>query len=178
LSKKGRQTLLVTGSCQSGKSRYAQQWAEGLGSYRLFLATAKVTDDEMAERIARHRAQRREGWITIEEPLEVHRVFEQRGAEVEVILLDCITVWLSNLLLEDLSNGDITSRVNEMVGVIRQVPCSVALVTNEVGWGVVPPYPLGRRFRDLVGAVNQRLAEMANTVVLMVAGVPLRIKGE
>lgn len=169
---------MVTGGCRSGKSRYAQLWAEGRGARRLFLATAQVTDDEMAERIARHRAQRGEGWITVEEPIEVHQAIREQGAQVEVILLDCITVWVSNLLMKNFRDENIMSRVNDIVTVIGQLPCSVALVTNEVGWGVVPSYPLGRRFRDLAGSVNQRLAEAADALVLMVAGEPLRIKGQ
>jgi adenosylcobinamide kinase/adenosylcobinamide-phosphate guanylyltransferase len=141
------------------------------------LATASVTDEEMAERIARHKAARGERWMTVEEPLDVPEVVRKRGKEMEVLLVDCITIWLSNLMLKGHNDEEIVARVRDLVDVIDEVPCSWAMVTNEVGWGVVPDHPLGRRFRDLTGSVNQRLARTADQVVLMVAGQPVMIKG-
>jgi adenosylcobinamide kinase/adenosylcobinamide-phosphate guanylyltransferase len=177
-TKSEKQVLLVTGGCRSGKSRYAQEWAEGRASKRLFLATASVTDEEMAERIRRHQEMRGEGWITVEEPIGVARAIREHGASDQVILMDCVTIWLSNLLLEGLSDREILEQVGGLVMTLAQAICSVAMVTNEVGWGIVPDHPLGRRFRDLAGMVNQKLADAADRVVLMAAGLPLTLKGE
>jgi adenosylcobinamide kinase/adenosylcobinamide-phosphate guanylyltransferase len=103
-------------------------------------------------------------------------VIRQRGACASVLVLDCVTLWVSNLLLAGLSDGEILGRVGELEAALDEASCSVALVTNEVGWGVVPDHPLGRRFRDLAGSVNQRLAQVSDEVVLMVAGLPMRVK--
>lgn len=170
------ETILVTGGCRSGKSRFAQKWAEERGSNRLFLATARVTDEEMAERIRRHQKARGRGWETIEEPLLVDSVLREHGSRTDVILVDCITIWLSNLLMEGLSDERILERAHSLSQTLRQFSCSMAFVTNEVGWGVVPDNPLGRRFRDLAGSANQFLAESVDRVVLMVAGLPTFLK--
>jgi adenosylcobinamide kinase/adenosylcobinamide-phosphate guanylyltransferase len=172
-----KEVLLVTGGCRSGKSRYAQEWAEGRASKRLFLATARVTDEEMAERIRRHQEVRGEGWITVEEPIGVAAAIREHGAAVQVILMDCVTIWLSNLLLEGLPDREILEQVGELQMTLARTICSVAMVTNEVGWGIVPDHPLGRRFRDLAGMVNQKLGHEADRVVLMAAGLPLILKG-
>jgi adenosylcobinamide kinase/adenosylcobinamide-phosphate guanylyltransferase len=171
-----RKTMLITGGCRSGKSRYAQEWAERQGSERLYLATARPIDDEMVERIRRHQEGRREGWRTVEEPLEVDSIIMEQGSAVDVILLDCVTIWVSNLLMEDRSDEMVLERVERVGDILSQVPCSVALVTNEVGWGIVPDHPLGRRFRDLAGFVNQSLARAVDRVVLTVAGIPMEVK--
>jgi adenosylcobinamide kinase/adenosylcobinamide-phosphate guanylyltransferase len=173
-----KEVLLVTGGCRSGKSRYAQKWAEERASERLFLATARVTDEEMAERIRKHQEMRGKGWITVEEPTGVARAIRKHGASVQVILIDCVTIWLSNLLLEGLSDPEILERVEALKAVLNRSSASVAMVTNEVGWGIVPDHPLGRRFRDLAGTVNQRLAAVADKVVLMAAGLPITLKGD
>jgi adenosylcobinamide kinase/adenosylcobinamide-phosphate guanylyltransferase len=172
-----KEVLLVTGGCRSGKSRYAQEWAENRASKRLFLATARVTDEEMAARIRRHQEVRGEGWITVEEPIGVAHAIREYGGSVQVILMDCVTIWLSNLLLEGLSDHKILERVGELQMSLAQTSASVAMVTNEVGWGIVPDHPLGRRFRDLAGMVNQKLAHAADRVILMAAGLPLNLKG-
>ena len=177
MQQSGTQNLLVTGGCRSGKSRFAEEWAETRAVKRLFLATAQILDNEMAERVRRHQAIREKGWITVEEPLEVTKVILEQGSDVEVILLDCVTLWINNLLMEEFADQEIEDKVRELVAGLAQVSCSVGLVTNEVGWGIVPEHPLGRRFRDLAGATNRILAKTVDRVVLMVAGIPIIIKG-
>jgi len=176
MTRKDKEILLVTGACRSGKSRFAQQWAEALPPKRLFLATAQALDAEMAERVRHHREARGAGWITVEEPQEVARAIQSPGEGVTVVLLDCVTLWLNNLLMAGLPDTEIMDRASSLTNALREAPCSVAVVTNEVGWGIVPDHPMGRRFRDLAGSVNQALAQTADRVVLMVAGIPVNLK--
>jgi adenosylcobinamide kinase/adenosylcobinamide-phosphate guanylyltransferase len=168
---------LVLGGVRSGKSRYAQQLAEQ--SQRVvFVATAKITDDEMQRKIERHQEDRPKDWVTVEEPLELPTVLAQHEGACEVIVVDCLTIFAANLLAaegEDLEG--IERRVQALCDALRTISCRVVLVSNEVGSGVVPAYPLGRRYRDLLGEINQRVARVADDVVLMVAGLPLALKG-
>jgi adenosylcobinamide kinase/adenosylcobinamide-phosphate guanylyltransferase len=168
---------LVLGGVRSGKSRYAQQLAEQ--SRRVvFVATAKVTDDEMRTKIQRHREDRPKEWLTVEEPLDLPKVLAEHELDCEVIVVDCLTIFAANLLeAEGEDNGAIERRAEALCQALRAVQCSVVLVSNEVGSGVVPAYPLGRRYRDLLGEINQKVARIADDVVLMVAGLPLALKG-
>jgi adenosylcobinamide kinase/adenosylcobinamide-phosphate guanylyltransferase len=170
-----RRTMLVTGGCRSGKSAHALAWAETLGPRRLFLATAQAHDTEMTARIDRHQAERGPHWSTVEEPHEPVRVL--RGAEADVVLLDCVTLWLSNLLLRDETDEAILARVDELGDAVCTCEASVVLVANEVGWSIVPENALARRFRDLAGEANQRLAARVDTVAVSIAGLPLFLKG-
>jgi adenosylcobinamide kinase/adenosylcobinamide-phosphate guanylyltransferase len=165
---------LVLGGVRSGKSRYAQQLA-GPSRRVVFVATAKSSDDEMRIKIERHRADRPKEWTTIEEPLELARVLAQHGSSCDVIVIDCLTIFAANLLETEASAID--GRVAALCDALRSTGCAVVLVSNEVGSGVVPAYPLGRRFRDLLGEINQSIAKVADAVVLMVAGLPLALKG-
>jgi adenosylcobinamide kinase/adenosylcobinamide-phosphate guanylyltransferase len=168
---------LVLGGVRSGKSRYAQQLAEQ-SRHVVFVATAKITDDEMRVKIDRHREERPKEWLTVEEPLELAKELAQHDLDCEVIVVDCLTIFAANLLEAEGENGAaIEGRVEALCDALRAIRCSVVLVSNEVGSGVVPAYPLGRRYRDLLGEINQRVARVADDVVLMVAGLPLALKG-
>jgi adenosylcobinamide kinase / adenosylcobinamide-phosphate guanylyltransferase len=168
---------LVLGGVRSGKSRYAQQLAEQSRQV-VFLATAKITDEEMRMKIDRHREERPKEWLTVEEPLELPKVLADHGPDCELVLVDCLTIYAANLLeVEGEDDKAIDRRVEALCEALRIGQCSVVLVSNEVGSGVVPPYPLGRRYRDLLGEINQRVARIADDVVLMVAGLPLALKG-
>ena len=172
-----KEIILVTGGCRSGKSAYAQDWAEQKALNRVYLATARVLDPEMADRVGRHQEVRGRGWTTVEEPLQVAKALKRVEKETEVILLDCLTLWLTNLLMEDFSDDRIFQEVDTLAAAIERLSVSTALVTNEVGWGIVPDNALARRFRDLAGSVNQKMASVADRVVLTVSGQPLVVKG-
>ncbi len=168
---------LVLGGVRSGKSRYAQQLAEQSRDV-VFVATAKVTDDEMRAKIDRHREDRPKDWVTVEEPLELPKVLAQHELDSEVIVMDCLTIFAANLMEAEGENDDaIEARVEALCGALRRVQCAVVVVSNEVGSGVHPVSPLGRRYRDLLGEINQRVARIADDVILMVAGLPLALKG-
>ncbi len=170
--------ILVLGGVRSGKSRYAQQIAERSGRVT-FIATAEGRDDpEMLAKIERHRAERPSHWTTIEEPLELAQAIRAAAPGSDLILLDCLTFFAANLLEAHGDNEtEVQSRINDLCVTLRSAARSVVLVSNEVGSGVVPEYASGRRFRDLIGEMNQRVAAIADTVLFMVAGLPLALKG-
>jgi len=165
--------ILVTGGARSGKSRFALGRAAELGPPRVFVATAEAGDEEMAARIARHRADRPRGWRAVEEPRRLAQAL--RRCEGGVVLIDCLTLWLANLMSDD-SKFDPAPSLEELLRVLRARRAAVVVVTNEVGSGIVPESPLGRAFRDGAGVMNQRVAEAADEVYLVVAGRGLRIK--
>jgi adenosylcobinamide kinase/adenosylcobinamide-phosphate guanylyltransferase len=174
--------ILVTGGCRSGKSAYAQQVAESLPPTRLFVATCPVTDDEMRRRIEQHQAARRgRGWNTVEEQLDLAGVF-QRHAEHSVLLIDCVTLWVNNLMYHaerqrrQVSERDVTQQCGRMLDAAQSRGGTVIFVTNEVGMGVVPENAQARLYRDLVGRANQLIAAAADTVTLMSCGIPLPLK--
>ena len=169
--------ILVTGGARSGKSQYAEQRARDLGDRRVYVATAEAKDDEMSERITAHQKRRGDEWTTIEEPVELAAALLAQRGRTDCALVDCLTLWLSNLLLRR-DEKYAQEKCAELVQALPQLDFHVVLVTNEVGWGIVPDNPLGRQFRDLAGWANQRIAAAANEVVLTVAGVPMIIKRE
>lgn len=177
----GKLTLVI-GGARSGKSCYARDLAaalsKGQGGRVAFIATARAGDEEMQERIARHRQGRPATWQTFEEPLDVPTLVGELGNDWPVILVDCLTLWLSNLLLDEAGEEDILCEVEKFASLAKEVPAQVIVVSNEVGMGVVPLTRLGRAFRDLAGQANQLLAEEADEVVALWAGIPLRLKGE
>jgi adenosylcobinamide kinase/adenosylcobinamide-phosphate guanylyltransferase len=165
--------VLITGGARSGKSRYAEERALQTGTRLLYIATAEAGDQEMARRIAEHRRRRGGSWLTVEEPVEVgRRLLEHRG-KIDAAVVDCVTLWLSNLLHRDY---DAEKKIDGLVDTLSLVDYDVFFVTNELGSGIVPDNPLARRFRDLVGWTNQRLAHAADEVVLLVAGIPMQLK--
>ncbi len=166
---------LVLGAARSGKSSRAQQMAE-TQTRPLYLATAETLDPEMAERVAAHRKSRGERWLCVEEPLDIHAVIANPPTEADVILLDCITLWLSNILHKEGLDA-LPGRRTALLNALRETTVPVVLVSNEVGMGIVPDNKLGRQFRDAAGWLNQDLAAAADLVLLVVAGIPLAIKG-
>ncbi len=170
---------VITGGARSGKSDFALQLAEGVKGNRIFAATARATDREMEERIARHRRERGTSWETLEEPLNLVALVEGVASETEILLIDCITVWVTNLMIEaKWDDQRILEEAERLGGVLGEAPFDAVVVTNEVGSGIVPESPLGRRFRDLAGAVNRRLAAQADRVYLVSMGLPLQLKSE
>lgn len=171
---KGR-LIVVLGGASSGKSEFALQCAGSRGP-RAFVATGQGLDNEMADRIARHRATRSTDWETVEEPLHVQEWFAKQGSEYRTILFDCVTLWLSNLIGAGLTAPVILGRVGTLVDRMRGTGARVVIVTNELGFGVVPAEPMARAFRDLSGRVNQSIAQEADEVYLVVSGLSLRMK--
>jgi adenosylcobinamide kinase/adenosylcobinamide-phosphate guanylyltransferase len=168
---------LVLGGARSGKSRYAQQLAEQSGRV-VFVATAKISDDEMRAKIERHRADRPKEWLTVEEPLELPQVLSSYELSCDMIVVDCLTLYAANLLeAEDENQSAIDRRIAALCEALQRTQCAVVLVSNEVGSGIVPTHPLGRRYRDLLGELNQKIATLADDAVLMIAGLPLALKG-
>jgi adenosylcobinamide kinase/adenosylcobinamide-phosphate guanylyltransferase len=167
--------ILVGGGARSGKSDFALTLARTLGKRRLFLATALAGDEEMAERIRRHRQTRGADFTTIEEPRAVPEVLAGQTG-YHVVVLDCLTLWISNMLLEGMKSEAILERVDELVAVLGKSGMHAVLITNEVGMGLVPETPLGRVFRDVAGLAHQRLSKAADEVYFAVLGTMLRIK--
>lgn len=165
---------LVIGGARSGKTRYALEQALAPGAARrVMIATAQALDEEMAQRIARHRAERGEAWATVEAPLDLAGAVRRLEAG-EAAVVDCLTLWLSNLMLGDL---DVAAAVAETAQALAASPARIVVVTNEVGQGIVPDNALARRFRDEAGWMNQAMAAAADRVVLVSAGLPLVLKG-
>jgi len=169
--------VLITGGCRSGKSEYALRLAED-HTKKVFIATAEAGDREMAERIERHKKRRGKDWRTVEEPVDLVEALVRSKNNAKVVVIDCLTLWLSNLLVKGDSIERIMDQVDALAQEIGDAEADFIIVTNEVGAGIVPGNELARRFRDLAGLTNQRLAQVCDRVVLMVAGIPLVIKGE
>jgi adenosylcobinamide kinase/adenosylcobinamide-phosphate guanylyltransferase len=170
----GGSLTLVTGGVRSGKSLFAESLVKPAPSV-VFLATALPTDEEMAARIAQHRARRPASWETVEEPLDLGGAAKEITSEA-VLLVDCLGVWVANLLAGDSTEAEIYERVNGFLRAVSERQGRTVAVTNEAGMGIVPPYPLGRLYRDILGRVNQQVAEAADAVYLLVCGIPVRIK--
>jgi adenosylcobinamide kinase/adenosylcobinamide-phosphate guanylyltransferase len=164
---------LVLGGVRSGKSHYAQQLGERAARV-VFVATAQPADEEMRRKVDRHRSSRPPHWQTVEEPLALAEAIAQHGPACELMIIDCLTFFAANLLE---ANGDDQRPIDALCLALQAPPCSVVLVSNEVGSGVVPEYASGRRFRDLLGEMNQSVARVASDVLLLVAGLPLVLKG-
>ncbi|MEC8379973.1 MAG: bifunctional adenosylcobinamide kinase/adenosylcobinamide-phosphate guanylyltransferase [Myxococcota bacterium] len=165
--------ILITGGCRSGKSRLAQSLAESISPQRWYLATAEAFDDEMEDRIKRHRSDRDDTWSTIEEPINIAQHFNQPG----VVLVDCLTLWLSNQLMKTTEDSEIEKAIDELVEAYSRSNGPLIMVTNEVGLGIVPMNSLARQFRDHAGRLAQKIALHSQHVAFCAAGIPLWIKG-
>lgn len=167
----------VTGGARSGKSSFALQLAKPYYS-RVFLATAEPFDGEMVQRISKHREERGEQFTTVEEPLALDRALRHLPEGTDVVLLDCLTVWTGNLMHygEGKEEGEIEQQIERFLEVLRHPPCDMILVSNEVGMGIVPENAMARRFRDIAGIINQRVAALATEAWLLCSGLPIRLK--
>jgi adenosylcobinamide kinase/adenosylcobinamide-phosphate guanylyltransferase len=171
-----RRVVLVLGGVRSGKSRYAQDFA-ARGKRVAFLATAEACDEEMRQRIARHRAERPANWTTVEVPVTLEDAFARCNGNFDTILIDCLTVWTANLMEHEAQDYErVLAHADRLAQLLRRASGSVVLVSNEVGSGIVPDNEMGRNYRDLLGGINQRIAAAADEVILLVAGCPLVIK--
>lgn len=175
--------IFITGGARSGKSSFALNEAKRLGGKKVYIATAEPLDEEMKDRIERHKKERGEDWLTIEEPLKISELIKELKGKYDVLLLDCLTLWLSNLIL---ANKGLSGEIEEFITTLKDLknppsfnlqPSALFIVSNEIGMGIVPENELARRFRDLAGMTNQKVAKIADEVYLVVSGIPLKIKG-
>ena len=168
---------LVIGGCKSGKSRHALDLANQQAKVqKIFIATSVPFDDEMKTRIDRHRKERGSDWTTVEAPVDLPDAIISHCGDDRLILVDCLTLWINNLLMGTTDEKIILGRISELAATLTGMKSPILLVSNEVGAGIVPENPLARQFRDLAGVVNQTIASLANVVVWMVAGIPVKIK--
>ena len=168
---------LVTGGSRSGKSSYALSLAANHEGKKAFVATAQPFDNEMRERIRMHRLSRGDAFLTVEEPLDPARALRSLPADTAVAVVDCLTVWLGNLMHNGGGIDDTYPQTASMMELLKDPPLRLILVTNETGMGVVPHNDMVRRFRDLAGRINQEAAALSDKVVLMVCGIPVTVKG-
>lgn len=174
--------ILILGGARSGKSSFAEQWAKKSGKSVTYIATAQPGDSEMTARIEQHRADRPDHWITLEIPLNISAALQPNPIKSQLILLDCITILVSNLMLQFGKEADtidiersqvVEDEINQLIQAIHTSDSTWLVVSNEVGAGVVPPYPLGRLYRDLLGQANQRLSDSAEEIYYLIAGIAL-----
>ena len=172
-------STLVIGGTRSGKSGHALALAQKCSLNRkVFIATATPDDEEMQQRIQQHQSERGKDWVTIEAPIELPKAIAQQGASDAVLVIDCITLWISNLLIRSTTfdSTEISRELRRLIQTLRGTTARVYIVSNEVGSGVVPENRMARQFRDLAGMANQKLAAWADQVIWMVAGIPVTIK--
>ncbi len=166
--------VLILGGARSGKSAFAESLLRDAQQERTYLATATATDEEMAARIARHRQDRDDHWLTVEEPLAIVDALRRETDEGRAVLVDCLTLWLSNLFMQ---GHDIAQEAERLAAFLQEAPRQIVLVSNEIGLGLVPETKLGRDFRDAQGRLNQAVAAAARSVIFVAAGLPLYLKG-
>ena len=166
----------ITGGARSGKSAFAEKIAAGRAGKRAYLATAQALDAEMVARIEHHRQRRGSSWDTFEEPLAVAELLAKLSGRYEVVLLDCLTLWLSNVMAHSDGDDAVYRQSDLLVDAIKNSASTCIVVSNEVGLGIVPDNALARRFRDLAGFVNQRVAQAADEAYLLTSGIPLKIR--
>lgn len=177
--------IFITGGSRSGKSNFALKMASGLEGNKVYIATAEALDEEMKERIEKHKKERSGEWLTMEEPLKISELIRDLNGKHGVLLLDCLTIWLSNLILKE-RQSSLKLEIEDFIEVLRDFkkpsipslqPSVLFIVSNEIGMGIVPENKLARRFRDDAGRLNQRVAELADEVYFVVSGIPLKTKG-
>ncbi len=166
----------ITGGARSGKSSFAEGLAEGLKGRRAYLATAQAVDAEMVSRIEQHRSRRGAEWDTYEEPLALAELLPKLGAKYDVVLIDCLTLWLSNVMEHSDGDEEVRRKMDELLHALRGFGGACIVVSNEVGLGIVPENPVARRFRDLAGVMNQKVAKIADEAYLIASGIPMRLK--
>lgn len=180
VAQRASKVVFITGGARSGKSSFALNEAEKTTGHKVYIATAEALDDEMTERIEKHKRERGEEWRTVEEPLDLDRAVRSLEDHVAVVLIDCLTLWTSNMMIKYKNDR---SAIDELIEVFidsimtLKDRTAVYIVSNEVGMGIVPDNPMSRAFRDLAGRLNQRVATASDEVYLVVSGIPLKIKG-
>ena len=169
--------IFVTGGARSGKSQFAQDLAHSLKGRKVFIATAEALDDEMRQRIASHRRARPSGWDTVEEPRHLGQAVQECTGAYDILLIDCLTLWISNLLTNNsLDEAEIGLEVKNLINSCKTESSTVIIVSNEIGMGIVPVDSLTRLYRDIVGRANQEIAKKADEVFLVVSGISMQIK--
>jgi adenosylcobinamide kinase/adenosylcobinamide-phosphate guanylyltransferase len=163
----------ILGGSRSGKSSFALERASTISGSKAFIATAQAFDDEMQERIERHKQERSHEWMTFEEQLALPSLISRMHSGYDVILIDCLTLWLSNLMM---NNADVEAEIESFLSSASDCPSCLFVVSNEVGMGIVPENALARKFRDFAGTLNRRMAEIADEVYLITAGISMKIK--
>lgn len=171
-----RNKILITGGCRSGKNRHALTMAKLLEGRKMYIATAQALDEEMQERVQNHKNEREEEWFTIEEPIDLKSAFTGGANNADVLIVDCLTLWITNLLMQEWSKEKIKTQVDELICEINKHQGTIIVITNEVGAGIVPDNKLSRDFRDIAGDINQSFAQGFDTVIHMVSGIPTEIK--
>ncbi|MCB1422334.1 MAG: bifunctional adenosylcobinamide kinase/adenosylcobinamide-phosphate guanylyltransferase [Nitratireductor sp.] len=167
------QSMLVLGGARSGKSRFAEELVLASGLAPFYVATGRALDDEMRERIDKHREQRGKAWETVEEPLALADAVLQTALPGRILLVDCLTLWITNLMMAE---ADVLRECESLIAALDSIQAPIVFVSNETGLGIVPEDAMARQFRDLAGIVNQRMAKRCETVWLVAAGLPLKLK--
>jgi adenosylcobinamide kinase/adenosylcobinamide-phosphate guanylyltransferase len=168
--------LFVIGGVRSGKSRFALKLGESMGKRRVFIATGQAWDSEMEGRIRKHKAVRSKTWVTYEEPVALNRLLEKVNGQYDVIVIDCLSLWLSNLLHLELDNRKLSSSIKEFLRTLTTMKTPVVLISNEVGLGGIPINPLARKFCDLAGMLHQKIAKMAHQAYFVTSGIAKELK--
>ncbi len=166
----------ITGGARSGKSAFAERQAKEFAGKRAYIATAQALDPEMARKIEKHQKDRGDAWDTYEEPLAVDELLQKLSGRYPVVLLDCLTLWLSNVMAHSGDESGVLARSERLVHAITEFQGYCIVVSNEVGLGIVPDNPLARKFRDLAGMLNQKVAKAADEVYFTASGIPMKIK--
>jgi len=172
-----KKIIFITGGVRSGKSHFALELAQNFPGPKAYLATAQALDQEMAERIQWHKRNRPKDWESLEEPLRVAEILKEKGDRFSLILMDCLTLWISNGLMANWTDKKILQEADRLLKVCRATKCSLIIVSNEVGMGIVPDNPAARIFRDLSGRIHQKISRQADEVYFMVSGLPQKLKG-